>query len=221
MDILQECFCVRIFSSYFGLNDFEDKKNKNCQKLSNETKDEIANKSSNLNLKSEFQEIFTQNFTQCSDNPYCVHAQEILIELTKLTESTKNKQEKQFYALLNGFITVLDYLCHKDSRFLRVNYVKQLDEMRKSTDAKNEFADLIDITTRAFELSLKNVRLGSTSSILVKSLKQEVKNYQDYMNKFMDTKKHLKNFYFINNYCKILSKLPKLALIRRGFFDQS
>lgn len=148
------------------------------------------------------------NFT-CVDKPYGVLSFEILIQIRFQIESTKKQKEKFYLKLLEDYITVLDYLCHKSSKMLFYNYLRKLKEiMNAENDSK--YLRIIKFTKKSFLLGLKDVnsQLGSLDKI-----RKKVLDLHEIMDLF--AVKYSDNV-FILNYANLLKKLPQLSFMRRG-----
>ena len=78
------------------------------------------------NLKSEIGHL-QQIYQNCSDRPYSILSFEILVQIRKLKESTRDPTEKAYLKLLEGFVKILDYLCHANSRSLLIKYIDDIN----------------------------------------------------------------------------------------------
>jgi len=156
------------------------------------------------NSLSSFQNIY-QN---CCDRPYGILSFELLVQIRMFLESTRNPIQKEYLRLLENFIKILDYLCHANSRSLLIKYINHINEM-KSSEIMGKYKSLLSLTLSALKLSLKRINKNFTSETLLRrilSLEKVIINF----GLIHDQDK------FIEIFCNILNKLPKLALIRRG-----
>ena len=151
---------------------------------------------------------FQKVYENCVDKPYGIMSFEVLVQLRMLIESTRNPAEKAYYRLLEDFIKVLDYLCHVNGRMLLINYVNDLNEKRHN-EKSLKYKTMLKLTLNSLKVSLKSVDKNSRTE----SLKENVIKLENTINNF--AVKYQQNK-FIENYCKILFKLPKLGLVRRG-----
>jgi hypothetical protein len=151
---------------------------------------------------------FEKIYQNCSDRPYGILSFEILLQIRMFIESTREPSEKAYFRLLENFIKILDYLCHENSQSLLVRYIKNINDM-KNLEKRWEFKSLLNLTLNALKLSLKRINQNFTSRTLkrrVLCLEKVILNFGS-----INEKNHV-----IEIYCRILNKLPKLALIRRG-----
>ncbi|RNA35596.1 hypothetical protein BpHYR1_024040 [Brachionus plicatilis] len=148
------------------------------------------------------------NYT-CVDKPYGVLSFEILIQIRFQIESTKKQKEKFYLKLLEDYITVLDYLCHKSSKMLFYNYLRKLKEISDS-EYDSKFVRIIKYTKKSFLLGLKEL---DNQLISLDKIKKKIHDLHEIMDAFVE--KYADNV-FILNYVNLLKKLPQLSLMRRG-----
>jgi hypothetical protein len=152
---------------------------------------------------------FDHVYFHCVDKPYSFISFELLLTIRACIESTACPKQKAYLRLLEDFITVLDYLCHERSRRVLVNYVNKLNEFKKN-ERDAQFRFLVNLVMNALKLGLQSVhaRVGS-----VEMLEQKIARFQSDL---ICASRTFKASTFVTNYCKIVDKLPVLALIRRG-----
>ena len=153
-------------------------------------------------------DIFQKIYQNCSDKPYGILSFETLVQIRMFNESTRDPTEKAYLRLLEGFIKILDYLCHMNSRALLKKYISNLNEMMQD-ETRSKFKSLLNFIASSLKLSLQTINQYLT----IRMLKRKVVLLEKRVTKFgLLNEEHT----FIYNYCKILNKLPRLALIRRG-----
>ena len=169
----------------------------------------IAAKCCIFKLKEKYEmRNFQDAYLNCVDKPYGIMSFEILIQIRMLIEATRNPTEKAYYRLLEDFINVLDYLCHGNNQALLISYINDLKEKRHE-ETRRKLKFMLKLTLTSLKLALKSVDQYSTIGALRKQIVHLEKSILDFCLKNNRNK-------FVENYCKILYKLPKLALTRRG-----
>ena len=148
-------------------------------------------------------------FYRCVDSPYGLISFELLIEIRNKIESIRNPVFKRYYRYLEEFMTILDNLCQENSRRLYMSYVRSLSNS-VSLESDLSFKKMLNLTLKAIQLGIEKVY---TKNQLL-NLKKKINLLQEEIFKF-----HLDNqsCEILVNYSKILYKLPKLALVRRGY----
>lgn len=148
------------------------------------------------------------NYT-CVDKPYGVLSFEILIQIRFQIESTKKQKEKIYLKLLEDYITVLDYLCHKSSKMLFYNYLRKLKEIMK-TEYDSKYLRIIKFTKKSFLLGLKDF---DTQLYSIDKIRKKILDLHEILDLFVQ--KYSDNVFFVN-YANLLKKLPHLSFMRRG-----
>ena len=84
-------------------------------------------------------------YYRCVDSPYGLISFELLIEIRNKIESIRNPVFKRYYRYLEEFMTILDNLCHENSKRLYMSYVRSLsNSMGLETDLK--FKQMLNLT---------------------------------------------------------------------------
>lgn len=146
----------------------------------------------------------------CVDKPYGLESLELLIQIRFCIESSKNSMEKIYFKILEDYITILDYLCHANSRQVLSQYLTKIEKL-KSLENNSNLKYLIKMTSTAVKLGLKSMK--TKESIEMNFAK--IQKFQIELKNFL-TNIEPNQFNFINKYSNILEKLPYLALTRRG-----
>ncbi len=149
-------------------------------------------------------------YFHCADKPYGLISFEILFEIRINIESSVLAKEKSYFRLLEDYIIVLDYLCHENSRVILINYIRKLNEVKRS-ELDLDFKYLIKLVMNALKLGLQNVDNKSES---IEMLEEKISRFQKNLFRLS---KNFKKSNFVIKCCKIIYKLPVLALLRRGF----
>ena len=149
------------------------------------------------------------NYYKCSDSPYEFISFQLLAEIRNLIELQHNPVDKRYLRFLEEYIYILDHLCDDDCREMIEFYGNNLNKAMK-LEKKIVYKELLINTFNALKLGLK--RIDNKEDM--KYLENQINKFQDIIFKNRtDNNEHELSL----NYLKILYKLPKLALVRRGF----
>lgn len=144
----------------------------------------------------------------CYDKPYGVMSFELSVQMRLLIESTKDLKERDYLKLLEDFVKLLDYLCHKNSDKFLAKYVSTLQRI-KENEEQAQLAHLIKITLNVFKFAFKKY----DDPLNEQEIGFDLEFLRDGIVKFGTTNA---SSMFIRNYLLILVKLPRLAFVRRG-----
>jgi hypothetical protein len=153
---------------------------------------------------------FEHVYYHCVDRPYGLISFEILYEIRVNIESSSSAKEKSYLRLLEDYIIVLDYLCHQNSRVVLINYINKLNEVKR-TEVDEDYKYLIKLLMNALKLGLQNI---DNKSDKIEVLQEKISEFQKNLFKFS---KHFIKSNFVIKCCRIIYRLPVLAIIRRGF----
>lgn len=151
----------------------------------------------------------------CSDSPYFVLVNEILIILRQRIENTQIDKDKKYLRFLTEYIEILDKLSKQCSQKLIATYFENLKRavyLEKNLDYRN----LLNLTQKSLKLGLTFV--SPTNMAKLKDINSQIDCIQTEILKFANKHKEKE---LIHLYCQILYKLVKLTFIRRGLFCDS
>ena len=151
-------------------------------------------------------------FYHCSDSPYGLISFELLTKIRQSIEKTKDPKDKHYLRFLERYIYILDRMCKENSKKLLSSYFENL-KRALYLEKNSNYSFLITLTIKSLKLGLKIINPFKPEKF--KDIDNQICNLQNKITKFRSKNKDLR---FINLYCKILIKLPRLTFIRRGLF---
>jgi midasin (ATPase involved in ribosome maturation) len=139
----------------------------------------------------------------------------LLTKIRQSIEKTKDPKDKHYLRFLERYIHILDRMCKENSKKLLYNYLENL-KRALYLEKNSKYSFLISLTIKSLKLGLIIVNPFKPEKL--KDINNQICNLQ---NKIIKFKLKNKDSGFINTYCKILIKLPRLTFIRRGLFLDS
>ena len=147
-------------------------------------------------------------FYHCSNAPYNLISYELLIKIRNVIEITKEPTQKHYFRFLEKYISILDHICDENGLLLLENYYKSLDKAIY-LETNSNYSKLISFIVKSLKIGLKIINDKDSE----KKLEKQILLLQDEIFKFCLENKSVD---FIKTFCKLLYRLPRLTLIRRG-----
>ena len=139
-------------------------------------------------------------FYHCSNAPYNLISYELLIKIRNVIEITKEPTQKHYFRFLEKYISILDHICDENG------HIQLMDAI---PEKNSNYSKLISFIVKSLKVGLKIINDKDSE----KKLEKQILLLQDEIFKFCLENKSVD---FIKTFCKLLYRLPRLTLIRRG-----